>query len=80
MQLQQLISLLESFRKLLIRNTVINDTQKKIYLNFIKYLNNMVMIPNGDNKRIISLKNIIEKDNIVAFKIWLLKCIDNKLS
>lgn len=74
-----LISLIESFKKLIIRNKILNEAQKKIYLNFIKYLNSLVLIPDGDNIRIRTLRAIVEKDNIVTYRGWLLRSITKKI-
>ena len=78
-ELPPLISLLGSFRKLLIRNKVLNDSQKMIYTNFVKYLNSIVLIPNGDSNKIYALRAKVENDHVVPFRSWLIKCIDKKM-
>lgn len=74
-----LISLLESFKKFLSRNKGLNESQKQIYLSFIKFLNSLVLIPNGENAKLKLLRSKVEKNNIVSSKIWLLNCIDRKM-
>ncbi len=74
-----LISLIESFKKLIIRNKILNEAQKNIYFHFLKYLNSLVVIPDGDNIRIRTLRAIVEKDNIVTYRGWLLRSITKKI-
>ena len=74
-----LISLLESFKKFLSRNKDLNESQTQIYLSFIKFLNSLVLIPNGENAKLKLLRSKVEKNNIVSSKIWLLNCIDRKM-
>lgn len=75
-----LISTLESFSKLLLQNKILNESHKKVYFGFINYLNELVLISDGDNVKLRILKDKVDNDKDVSSKVWLLAHIDQKMS
>lgn len=71
-------SLLLSFRLYLLRNKLITSSRKKQYLNLIRYVNKLIKIQKGDQKKLILLQEKLSKEEDVPTKKWLLEKI-NKL-
>ena len=75
-----IVSSLESFTKFLLQNKIFNESHKKVYFSFIDYLNELVLIPDGDNVKLRILKDKVDNDKDVSSKVWLLAHIDQKMS
>ncbi len=67
-----LISLLESFKHYLYRQTKIGYHRNN-YLNFIRYLKKLMKLDRYDKNAVISLRTAIRNQKVLADKEWLLE-------
>lgn len=70
------MSLTESFANYLKRNRQISDTQREIYLNFVKYVRKLMQIRHGKKISVHKLGAELKETGMVANMSWLLEKIN----
>jgi len=78
-EIEALISLLDSFRTYLGRNTQIKKDRKERHLTFVKHVRKFVQIPRNDKESLNKLKLKIEGTENLINKSWLLEKINQAL-
>lgn len=79
-EIEALISLLDSFRTYLGRNTQIKKDKKDRHLGLIKFLRKFIQIPSNEKDSIRKLKSKIEEADNFINKSWLLEKINQALT
>ena len=72
-------SQIDSFMTFVRRDKLIQDSYRKLYLNFAKYLKRIIKLNPRDKSAIQKLKEAIENESAVNNKSWLLEKIDELL-
>ena len=79
-EIEALISLLDSFRTYLGRNTQIKKDKKDRHLDLIKFLRKFIQIPSNEKESIKKLRSKIEEADNFINKSWLLEKINQALT
>ncbi|MDX2002986.1 MAG: hypothetical protein SFW35_11175 [Chitinophagales bacterium] len=79
-EIDPLLSLIDSFRSNLKRNKEISEYQRTIYLNLVKYVNQLLKKEYRNATKIAALQKEIEENKQVADKTWLLQKVAELMS